>query len=118
MGKFPWKLNDANLQNKIRFTCEWCPPETETSTTTVAPTTTTSAEPTSTTTAVPTTPTPVAPTTTTTLAPSTTTTTAEPPKTPCPQNLEGDMEMNAMVEHIKKIAEQTEAMENKKSGRI
>jgi hypothetical protein len=46
--KFPWKLNDANSQNKIRFTCEWCPPETETSTTTVAPTTTTSAEPTST----------------------------------------------------------------------
>jgi len=124
--KFPWKLNDANTQNKIRFTCEWCPPETETSTTTVAPTTTTSAEPTSTTTAVPTTTTTavptttttVAPTTTTTLAPSTTTTTAEPPKTPCPQNLEGDMEMNAMVEHIKKIAEQTEAMENKKSGRI
>jgi len=130
----PWKLNDNSRTTSNRFTCEWCPADTQTSTTTPvpsttttgAPTSTTTGEPTSTTTGPPTTTTTGAPTSTTTAAPSTTTaikkstttTTAEPPKTPCNQNLEGDMEMNVMVAHIKTIADMTESMENKKSGRI
>ena len=114
----PWKLNDADPYGKVGFMCEWCPPETKTSTTSVAPSTTTTVAPITTTTAAPTTTTTAKVTSTTTVGPTTTTTPTIPPKTPCPENLDGDMEMNVLVAHIKKISDQSSAMENKKTGRI